>query len=158
MDANPYLHFLWMRQVLFDHFGEFTIKDHPEMNREEALNLYMMWALKHRFLHTFGNPEPIAGIILRPVNPGQLDEIKKDWTTTFTLFDVGSRTVWIDFMHAPDNMPFMIDFVKQCGYPIVAYHNARRNGIKIMRVEDLTIPSNTQAQGPVLTPLDLNYR
>jgi len=158
MDANPYLHFLWMRQVLFDHFGEFEIVDHPEMAREEALNLYMMWALKNRFLHTFGNPEPIAGIILRPVNPEQLEAIKNNWTESFTLFDMASDTVWIDFMHAPGNMFFMIDFVKKCGYPNVAYHNARRDLINIMPVEKIAAFSYTPARGPVLQPLDLSFR
>jgi len=156
MDANPYLHFLWFRQVLFDHFGDFEIVGHPEMTREEALNLYMMWALKHRFLHTFGNPEPLAGIILRPVNDSQLEHIRSDWASSFTIFDVKAETVWIDFLHAPNNMPFIIDFVKKCGYPYVAYHNARRNGMKIMGIEHLVAISNTQAQGPVLHPLDLS--
>jgi len=126
-----------MRQVLFDHFGEFEIVDHPEMSREEALNLYMMWALKHRFLHTFGNPEPIAGIILRPVNQRQLDQIQADWTTSFTLYDMDSDTVWIDFMYAPDNIPFMIDFVKKCGYPKIAYHNAKHDKVETMSVEKI---------------------
>jgi len=147
-----------MRQVLVDHFGEFEIVDHPEMSREEALNLYMMWALKNRFLHTFGNPDPIAGIILRPVNDEQLDQIKADWTKSFTLFDMSAKTVWIDFMHAPGNMAFMIDFVQKCGYPLVAYHNQRRSSMEIMKVEHLKNISYTQAQGPVLTPLDLSSR
>jgi len=137
MDANPYLHFLWMRQVLFEHFGEFEIVGHPEMSREDALNSYMIWALKHRFMHTFGNPDPVAGIILRPVNPSQLEQIQTDWTKSFTLFDTNADTVWIDFMYAPDNIPFMIDFVKKCGYPKVTYHNAKHDKLETMAIEKL---------------------
>lgn len=158
---NPYLHFLWFRQILFDHFGEFEIIGYPELSREEAIGRYMLWAIKEGFLHTFGNPDPVAGIILRPVNYDQIEQIKTDWASSFTLFDRKADTLWIDFMHAPGNYSFMINFVSQLGRHYLAWHNTRRDKIRIAAIEDLKEhnPLNcTQALNQELIPLDLSSR
>jgi hypothetical protein len=155
MDRNIYLHFYWFRQVLLDHMGEFEIAGHPEMSREEATERYMFWAIQNRFLHTFGNPDPVAGIVLRPVNSEQLERIKTDYYGSLTEFDIAADTVFIDFMYAPGNYPFMIDFVSKCGYPLMAWTNARRGGFHVVPIERMsrTHPFESNGSETALEPL-----
>jgi hypothetical protein len=161
MDRNIYLHFFWFRQVLLDHYGSFEIAGYPEMIPLQAVTRYMNWAIFCRFLHTFGKPDPIAGIILRPVNEAQLVLIQAAPLEHFCEFDVHGDTVWIDFAHAPGNTPFLVDFVQKCGYPYVSWHNARRDHpVKfhvehLCRVRPFRSGNGVQAESRYLLNLDL---
>jgi len=153
----PYAHFSWFRQLLLDNMGEFECEG---LTKQQFASRYMAWAIDHGFLHTFGTPLPVAGILFRRVNDLQLEEIHSRYHETLFEFDPNGKVLWIDFMHAPGNYPFMMNFISQLGADRLAWYHGKREQyqtIPIRHLHKVTPLFGTEKESPdKLEPLVIN--
>ena len=93
----------------------------PGTTIREVVARYILWAIQNDVVHTFGNPDPVALLLIRRIDLAKLDYYMADYYGTFLEQDPDGDLTYVDFCYAPGNYPFIMRFLKSRGTPWIGW-------------------------------------
>jgi len=114
----------WIRGILLLNnpaLQNLVVTGDAQMSPGEYIRKWSLLAFEKGFLWVFGETEPEAMCILRPINEELADKIRSDYYSTILDFDPEGDIAFIDFAYGRGFYPRFYQLVESTGRPRMAW-------------------------------------